>query len=94
MIRIGLLGTIIIYTLISIVGILASILGAVGTSSIGMNVEQLVNLASYQFALLGSVALLVIALLFAMCLHKDDFKAKIPKQNMAKSLNVKQIRSG
>ncbi|MDO7485683.1 hypothetical protein Q5O89_07015 [Peribacillus frigoritolerans] len=39
-IRIGLLGTIIIYTLISIVGILASILRAVGTSSMGTNGEQ------------------------------------------------------
>jgi ABC-type proline/glycine betaine transport system permease subunit len=76
------------------VAILASILGAVGTSSIGTNGEQHVNLTSYQFALLGSVALLVIALLFAMSLKKGDFKAKIPKQHMAKSLGVKQVRSG
>ncbi|MBR8645616.1 multidrug efflux MFS transporter [[Brevibacterium] frigoritolerans] len=76
------------------VAILASILGAVGTSSIGTNGEQHFSLASYQFALLGSVALLVIALLFAMRLKKDDFKAKIPKQHMAKSLDVKQVSSG
>ena len=76
------------------VAILASILGEVGTSSIGTNGEHHVNLISYQFALLGSVALLVIALLFAMRLKKDDFKAKIQKQHMAKSLDVKQVRSG
>ena len=78
------------------VAILASILGEVGTSSIGTNGEHRVNLEiSYQFALLGSVALLVIALLFSMRLKKDDFKAKnIPKQHMAKSLGVKQVRSG
>ncbi|MEW5596586.1 hypothetical protein ABGT24_24385 [Peribacillus frigoritolerans] len=76
------------------VAILASILGEVGTSSIGTNGEHRVNLISYQFALLGSVALLVIALLFAMRLKKDDFKVKIPKQHMAKSLDVKQVSSG
>ncbi|MCM3675989.1 hypothetical protein M3699_19525 [Peribacillus simplex] len=74
--------------------ILASILGTVGTGPMGTNGEKHVNLTSYQFALLGSVALLVIALLFAMRLKKDNFKAEIPKQQMAKSLNVKQVRSG
>lgn len=73
------------------VAILASILGAVGADTMGTNGH--VNLSSYQFALFGSAILLVIALLFAMSLRKDDFKAIIPKQDRANSLDVKPVKS-
>lgn len=63
------------------VAILASILGAVGADTMGTNGH--VNLSSYQFALFGSAILLVIALIFAMRLKKDDFKATIPKQDLS-----------
>ncbi|MCK1986179.1 DHA2 family efflux MFS transporter permease subunit [Peribacillus simplex] len=76
------------------VAILASILGAVGTGKMGTDGNQLVNLSAYQFALLGSAVLLVIALLFAMRLRNDDFKAIIPKQDRANSLDVKPVKSG
>ncbi|WP_350300930.1 DHA2 family efflux MFS transporter permease subunit [Peribacillus frigoritolerans] len=74
------------------VAILASILGAVGADTMGTNGH--VNLSSYQFAFFGSAILLVIALLFAMSLRKDDFKAIIPKQDRANSLDVKPVKSG
>lgn len=74
------------------VAILASILGAAGADTMGTNGH--VNLSSYQFALFGSAILLVIALLFAMRLKKDDFKATIPKQDRANSLDVKPVKSG
>ncbi len=74
------------------VAILASILGAAGADTMGTTGH--VNLSSYQFALFGSAILLVIALLFAMRLKKDDFKATIPKQDRANSLDVKPVKSG
>ncbi|MGE7609444.1 DHA2 family efflux MFS transporter permease subunit [Peribacillus frigoritolerans] len=74
------------------VAILASILGAAGADTMGTNGH--VNLSSYQFALFGSAILLVIALLFAIRLKKDDFKATIPKQDRANSLDVKPVKSG
>ncbi|WP_458353655.1 DHA2 family efflux MFS transporter permease subunit [Peribacillus frigoritolerans] len=74
------------------VAILASILGVAGADTMGTNGH--VNLSSYQFALFGSAILLVIALLFAIRLKKDDFKATIPKQDRANSLDVKPVKSG
>ncbi|MFJ7471835.1 DHA2 family efflux MFS transporter permease subunit [Peribacillus frigoritolerans] len=74
------------------VAILASILGAAGADTMGTNGH--VNLSSYQFALFGSAILLVIALLFAIRLKKDDFKVTIPKQDRANSLDVKPVKSG
>ncbi|WP_285769428.1 DHA2 family efflux MFS transporter permease subunit [Peribacillus sp. SI8-4] len=74
------------------VAILASILGAVGTSTMVANGETEVHLASYQIALLGSAAFLFAALLFALRLTKDDFKAMSAKA-AAKPRDVKQVRS-
>lgn len=75
------------------VAILASILGAAGTSMTGANGEMVVHLASYQFALLGSALFLVAALLWALRLRKDDFKAIMPAKDTAKPHDVKQVRS-
>ncbi|MGE7879683.1 MDR family MFS transporter [Peribacillus muralis] len=74
------------------VAILASIIGAVGTGT-GANGDLEVHLASYQFALLGSALFLVAALLFALRLRKDDFKAIMPAKCTAESHDVKQVRS-
>ncbi|AOH52971.1 MFS transporter [Peribacillus muralis] len=74
------------------VAILASIIGAVGTGT-GANGGLEVHLASYQFALLGSAFFLVAALMFALRLRKDDFKAIMPAKGTAESHDVKQVRS-
>ena len=57
------------------VALLASVLGGLGTSEMTMDGIERSNLASYQFALLGTVVFLVLGLFISLCLKKEDFKS-------------------
>lgn len=62
------------------VAILASVLGALGTSEKRTDGMVQIDLASYQFALLGSAVFLVIGLIISLSLKKTDFKSLLPNQ--------------
>ncbi|MGE7924255.1 DHA2 family efflux MFS transporter permease subunit [Viridibacillus arvi] len=76
------------------VAILASILGAVGNGLLETSGGEPFNLVSYQLALFGSVVFLIIALLFALSLRKEDFKAVISKQGTPKPSHIEPVIRG
>lgn len=71
------------------VALLASVLGALGTSEMAMDGIERSNLASYQFALLGSAGFLVLGLFISLSLKKEDF---LPMQKSKVSSEEEPVR--
>jgi EmrB/QacA subfamily drug resistance transporter len=69
--------------------VLASLLGAFGTSTTSANGIEQPLLVAYQLALLGSAAFLLVALFFALRIQNAD--AAVPKQSSVKSSDMESI---
>ena len=74
------------------VAILASVLGALGTSEMARSGIEQSNLASYQYALLGSAIFLVIGLIISLRLKKEDFKSILPSQKSTEIPKTEPVR--
>lgn len=69
------------------VALLASVMGALGTSEMTVDGIERSNLASYQVALLGSAVFLVLGLIISLSLKKEDFKSILPNQKSKELLS-------